>query len=104
MNVIEEVQFVAGARTLFVDEMSSDAFRTGKVRHAHKVSQMIPIYPRDKSKNNVGHSDRYSFSPTNSPRIGQLPGSSTHRRLCMMLTRNVLKFSMRIRKGEERSE
>jgi hypothetical protein len=26
--------------------MSSDAFRIEKVRHADRVSQMIPIYPR----------------------------------------------------------
>jgi hypothetical protein len=48
MNVIEVVQFVAGARALFDDEMSSDAFRTEKSRHADRVSQMIPIYPRER--------------------------------------------------------
>jgi hypothetical protein len=45
MNVVESRQFVAGARALLDDEMSSDAFRTEKVRHADRVSQMIPIYP-----------------------------------------------------------
>jgi hypothetical protein len=46
MNVIEAVQCVAGARALFDGEVSSYAFRTEKVRHADRVSQMIPIYPR----------------------------------------------------------
>jgi hypothetical protein len=46
MNVIEVVQFVAGAGALFDNEMSSDAFRTEKGRHVDRVSQMISIYPR----------------------------------------------------------
>jgi hypothetical protein len=104
MNVIEAVQFVAGARALFDDEMSSGAFRSEKVRHADRVSQMIPIYPRGRIEE-----QRWSFRSLfiflNELSEDWVAAWFEYPQKALReASTQLLKFIMRIRKGEETGE